>query len=84
MTQRPSYEVSELEPLLDYPEAMTDNHDHVDDKLDVEKVESHSVSGSVEETLLEERKLVRKLDLRIMPLLCIVYLFACELKHQQC
>lgn len=64
--------------------AMTDNRDSVDDKLDVEKVESRSVSGSAKETSLEERsleeqRLVRKLDLRIMPLLCIVYLFACEL-----
>lgn len=26
----------------------------------------------------EERRLVRKLDVRIMPIACILYLFACE------
>ena len=26
----------------------------------------------------EERRLVRKLDMRIMPIACIMYLFACE------
>ena len=27
----------------------------------------------------EEKRLVRKLDMRIMPLTCLLYLFACEL-----
>ncbi|EKM58060.1 uncharacterized protein PHACADRAFT_252046 [Phanerochaete carnosa HHB-10118-sp] len=76
MAQRSSYEVLELEPLLDDPDAMADKRDSVDDKLDAEKVESHSVGGGVEETSPEERKLVRKLDSRIMPILCILYLFA--------
>lgn len=30
----------------------------------------------------EERRLVRKLDMRIMPIACIMYLFACECLFQ--
>ena len=51
------------------------------DKLDVEKVEDQSLrshSALDAEVSPEERKLVRKLDSRIMPLACILYLFACE------
>lgn len=31
--------------------------------------------------LMEEKKLVRKLDKRILPLACFLYLFACESEH---
>ena len=48
------------------------------DKLDLEKVDARSVTRSVDEAPPEERRLVRKLDSRIMPLACILYLFACE------
>jgi hypothetical protein len=49
------------------------------DKADVVQVENRSIrSQSIDEISPEERRLVRKLDLRIMPLLSILYLFACE------
>lgn len=87
MTRRPSEEVLELEPLLDSssdsPEMASVKRDSVDDKLDVEKVENRSVrSQSVDgEVSPAEKRLVRKLDSRIMPLACILYLFACESHH---
>lgn len=39
-----------------------------------------SNANSIEEYTAEEqeRKLVRKLDRRILPILCLLYLFACE------
>lgn len=39
-----------------------------------------SNANSIEEYTTEEqeRKLVRKLDRRILPILCLLYLFACE------
>lgn len=40
---------------------------------DPDVVKSESVSMAV-----EERRLVRKIDWRIMPIACIMYLFACE------
>ena len=83
MTQHPSLEELELEPLLDSasdsPEMASGNRDSVDDKVDVEKIEDRSVrSQSIDEPSPQEKKLVRKLDSRIMPLACILYLFACE------
>lgn len=84
MTRRPSIEELELAPLLDpssfdSSDMATATVESVEDKLDVEKVENRSVSqSSVDEVSPEERKLVRKLDSRIMPLACILYLFACE------
>jgi hypothetical protein len=53
-----------------------------------EKLDSEPVDGSddqqkvplTEEDLEEERKLVRKLDLRILPIACLLYLFACKLQ----
>lgn len=84
MTGRPSQEVLELEPLLDATpdflhDDMTATRDSVDDKLDVEKIETSSAAGSYAGGVSpEERKLVRKLDSRIMPIACILYLFACE------
>lgn len=38
-------------------------------------------SATTYEGTPEERKLVRKLDERIMPLACILYLFACKFLH---
>ncbi|GJE96543.1 MFS general substrate transporter [Phanerochaete sordida] len=55
---------------------MADPRSSVDDKLDLEKVDARSVTRSVDEVPPEERRLVRKLDSRIMPLACILYLFA--------
>jgi hypothetical protein len=46
-----------------------------------EKLEPVSESGSQpndERTLEEERRLVRKLDNRILPITCLLYLFACR------
>jgi hypothetical protein len=80
----PSHEELELEPLLDpsfdSPEINMVSDKHVSvDKLDIEKVEDRSLrSQSIDEVSPEERRLVRKLDSRIMPLACILYLFACE------
>lgn len=42
-------------------------------RRDSDVVKSESVSMAV-----EERRLVRKIDWRIMPIACIMYLFACE------
>lgn len=36
-----------------------------------------SASFSDEHRLAEEKRLVRKLDKRIMPIACLLYLFAC-------
>ena len=44
-----------------------------------EKVEVERSAPSPSYTEDEERALVRKLDWRIMPIACIMYLFACEL-----
>lgn len=32
-------------------------------------------------TSAEEKRLVRKLDMRILPITCLMYLFACEYSH---
>ncbi len=74
----------ELEPLLiahDGPANEEDmsvlsvNQDFGYDK-DVEKV-THRLSQA-SDTFEEEKRLVRKLDTRILPIVCILYLFACE------
>lgn len=83
MTARPSFEELELAPLLDpssYDSAeMSDkgNHDFVESMVDGEKLEN-SAAPSFVEVSQEEKRLVRKLDSRIMPIACILYLFACE------
>lgn len=54
-----------------------------DDKTSVEKgeqtFEESPASATQYEATPEERRLVRKLDMRIMPIACVMYLFACEL-----
>lgn len=45
----------------------------------VTEVEETRGAAAAEGRLLEEKRLVRKLDMRIMPIACILYLFACEL-----
>ena len=47
-----------------------------------EKVEVERSAPSPSYTEDEERALVRKLDWRIMPIACIMYLFACECSFQ--
>jgi hypothetical protein len=52
-----------------------------------EKLESASESGSQPtdpEKIVEERRLVRKLDRRILPITCLLYLFACKCKALYC
>lgn len=82
MRRRPSDGDLELEPLLlvspGFADMSDDKHTSMD-KNDVEKVESISPSANfLEISSSAERKLVRKLDMRIMPIACILYLFACE------
>ena len=86
MAGRPSQEELELEPLLRVDplhdmSSNTDQNDFPEDKLDVETADRRSSSSGSQrllEILPEEKSLVRKLDTRIMPLACILYLFACE------
>ena len=47
----------------------------VEQKRDIEEVEA---TEEVEITP-EEKRLVRKLDRRILPIVCLMYLFACKL-----
>ena len=89
MTARPSLDELELAPLLassSYESAEmadADKRDSVEDKLDVEKLErvstqsvgGRSVGGEIS---AEEKKLVRKLDLRIMTIASALYLCACK------
>ena len=43
-----------------------------------EGVSSSSGVAKDSDASVEERKLVRKLDRRILPIICFMYLFACE------
>jgi hypothetical protein len=54
-----------------------------------EKLESASESGSQPidvdpEKITEERKLIQKLDRRILPITCLLYLFACRCAGLSC
>lgn len=52
---------------------------YVGDDKDTERVDPRlSQVDSLEDAAFEKR-LVRKLDMRIMPIVCILYLFACKL-----
>ena len=58
----------------------TEKRAFIEDKFSVEQLEqASSRSSAAVEISAEERKLVRKIDLRIMPILSAVYLCACEL-----
>ena len=47
-------------------------------KVSDEKIEdSESWQNNFEHSAAEERQLVRKLDRRILPIACLLYLFAC-------
>ena len=55
---------------------------YASEKLYSERVDESDDQQKVpltEGELEEERKLVRKLDLRILPIACLLYLFACKL-----
>lgn len=49
-------------------------------------VEHHDapVSATEFEATPEERRLVRRLDMRIMPIACVMYLFACKFSFPLC
>ena len=51
-----------------------------DQKLNQDEGDESGLPESVESVVnsLEERALVRKLDKRILPLTCLLYLFACS------
>jgi len=54
-----------------------------DEKFDEVALESTSIQPDVQVQLegpasAEERRLVRKLDGRILPIACLMYLFACQ------
>lgn len=91
MGRRVESEELELEPLLisshnlqseldvDDMSLISDVRD-VDYDKDAEKVDTRAVSvaESFTDSSPEELRLVRKLDTRILPIVCILYLFACE------
>ena len=86
MSRLPEAEELELEPLLVSSDAadMAPSFEDQDfnDAKDVEKVDvrpASSTAASVREPSPEERRLVWKLDTRILPIVCILYLFGCEL-----
>lgn len=89
MTRLAQSEELELEPLLianggpsneDDMSVMSINRGYDDDK-DTEKIDQRPpeslASTSLEDAAFEKR-LVRKLDKRILPIVCILYLFACK------
>lgn len=51
----------------------------LDDQAIIEQYEGTSSEVAIDATA--ERALVRKLDLRILPILCLVYLTACKSHH---
>lgn len=93
MPRRPSREALELLPLLQLDplqdeDDMASNTTHkqphvVDEKYDADDVHVERASSGLSSPepfviTAEEKRLVRKLDMRIMPIACILYLFACE------
>lgn len=48
------------------------------EKADIEELEVKPTTRVSARSPDEERRLVRKIDLRIMPIACVLYLFACE------
>jgi hypothetical protein len=56
-----------------------------DPKVDEAAYESVSAPSAQEEPVShEERLLVRKLDRRILPIACLMYLFACQSSRISC
>lgn len=51
---------------------------YVDEKQADSTVEHAPVSATEFEATPEEKRLVRRLDMRIMPIACAMYLFACK------
>lgn len=45
--------------------------------IELEEAAPEAVAAAAGERSVEEKRLVRKLDVRIMPIACILYLFAC-------
>jgi hypothetical protein len=89
---RPSQEELELLPLLQ-ADSLQDTStmassykqpDMINEKSDSDSQIERATSSSPALTQQQfvksaaEKKLVRKLDMRIMPIACILYLFACE------
>ncbi len=56
-------------------EKHTSSFDEKAPAVDVDVVQPDSVTVSI---VVEERRLVRKIDWRIIPIACAVYLFACK------
>ena len=87
MSQFQETEELELEPLLEESHLVlrTDDMSEEDrafyDAKDTEKATVDERPGSAIESFAEpspeEKRLVRKLDTRILPVACILYLFAC-------
>lgn len=48
------------------------------EKADIEELEVLPTTRVSARSPDEERRLVRKIDLRIMPIACVLYLFACK------
>jgi hypothetical protein len=46
----------------------------------IEKTEASSDAEHYRSTAAEERRLVRKIDGRILPIACVLYLFACSFR----
>ena len=85
MSQFQETEELELEPLLEESHLVlhTDDmssEDQAYDAKDAEKATIERAGSAIEsfaEPSPEEKRLVRKLDTRILPVACILYLFAC-------
>ena len=60
-----------MEPKLDFDEKLQERYE------DGEQEELHIDA----ETAVDERQLLNKLDRRILPITCLLYLFACPFKR---
>ena len=86
MSQFQETEELELEPLLEeshlvlHTDDMSSEDQAFYDAKDAEKATIERAGSAIEsfaEPSPEEKRLVRKLDTRILPVACILYLFAC-------
>ena len=94
LSQRASQEQLELVPLLrvdprcsqdmDTNKGMGQESRYEDEKSGIDEAQVYQASSSSPPSnkdfvvTEEERRLVRRLDMRIMPIACILYLFACK------